>query len=72
MKNKKRAVRSRAAEARRGSLADPEPRLLRFLLLPKQVLSQSAVIACHSNLSQLVTVAAGSIWWGPWGLCRPR
>ena len=26
---------------------------------------QSAVIACHSNLSQLVTVAAGSIRWGP-------
>jgi hypothetical protein len=25
---------------------------------------------CHSRLSQLVTVAAGSILWGPWDRCR--
>ena len=33
--------------------------------------SVTASVTCHSNLSQLVTVAAGSIW-GPSGLFRPR
>src|SRR6266851_4648618 len=32
--------------------------------LSNQVLSQSPVIVCHSNVSQLVTATAGSIWWG--------
>src|SRR5258706_11989854 len=45
---------------------------VRVLRLPNQVLSQPAVTACHSNLSQLVTVAAGSIWWGRSGLFRSR
>jgi hypothetical protein len=40
--------------------------------LPSHVLSQASVIACHSNLSQLVTVAAGSIWWGLWARYRSR
>jgi len=31
-----------------------------------------AVVACHSSLSQLVIVAAGSILWGPWHRCRSR
>src|SRR6266850_6216146 len=39
---------------------------------PNHVLSQSPVTACHSNLSQLVIVAAGSILWGPWDRCRSR
>lgn len=39
---------------------------------PNQVLSQSCVTACHSNLSQPVTVAADNISSGPWDRCRSR
>src|SRR2546425_2149387 len=42
----------------------PHEFFLSGIPLPNQVLSHSSVIACHSNVSQLVTATAGSIWWG--------
>jgi hypothetical protein len=50
----------------------PSRRTSLSLPKPEARLSQLAVTPCHSNLSQLVTVAADSIWWGRWGQFQPR
>ncbi len=42
----------------------PHEFFLSAIPLSNQVRSESSVIACHSNVSQLVTATAGSIWWG--------